>query len=89
MSALGVVVRKLTLWPSHGGLNEKIGCFGEIGRVVHWVGAALASNFLVFGLSAPLWDHDPDIGPAIALCVFLAVLIYLPARLLRKLMAGE
>lgn len=89
MSALGDLARRLTLWPSVARLNAKIGCWGELGRILHWVGAAVASNFLVIGLTAPLWAGSPDVLWASGLCVLIAVIIYLPARLLRKLMAGE
>ncbi|MBX7248795.1 MAG: hypothetical protein K1X35_07025 [Caulobacteraceae bacterium] len=89
MSAFWTMLRVLALWPSKESLKTDIGCLGEMGRVIHWIGGAFASNFLVIGLSAPLWDHDADLGPAIVLCAIMAILIYLPARGLRRLMAGE
>ena len=89
MSAVGAFVRTVTLWPTKSNLNEKIGCWGEIGRVIHWVGAAFASNFLLVGLTSGLWDPQSDVGATFVFCTITALILYLPARGLRRLMAGE
>lgn len=89
MSALGATLRTVTLWPSAASQKADIGCWGGLGRVIHWVGAALASNILVIGLFASLFDPTIDAGRTLVFCGVTALILYLPARGLRRLMAGE
>lgn len=89
MSALGAFVRTVTLWPSAATLKADIGCWGGLGRATHWVGAALASNILVIGLYGSLFDPTVDPVQTMIFCAVTALILYLPARGLRRLMAGE
>jgi hypothetical protein len=89
MSGALDIARRLTLWPDAAHLNEKVGCWGEIGRVVHWIGAAFASNVLVVGVAASFLDPGIHVSATMLLAVIVATIIYLPARGLRRLMAGE
>lgn len=89
MSALGAFVRTATLWPSASKLNEKIGCWGEIGRVIHWAAAAIACNVLVICIAAAIFDSSADPVATMTFAIVTALIIYLPARGLRRLMAGE
>ncbi len=89
MSALGAFVRTVSLWPDPATLKTEIGCWGGLGRVIHWVGAALALNILVIGLYGILFDPKIEAGQTVAFCGITALVLYLPARGLRRLMAGE
>ena len=89
MSAFGATLRTVALWPSAGSQKDDIGCWGGLGRVIHWVGAALASNILVVGLFASLFDPKIDAARTLAFCGITALVLYLPARGQRRLMAGE
>lgn len=89
MSGALDIVRRLTLWPDAAHLNEKIGCLGQVGRIIHWIGAAFASNVLVIGIAASFLDPGIHVGATLLLAVIVAAIIYLPARGLRRLMAGE
>ena len=89
MSALGAFVRAVSLWPEPATLKADIGCWGGLGRVMHWVGAALALNILVIGLYGILFDPKIEVGQTLIFCGITALILYLPARGLRRLMAGE
>ena len=89
MSAFGTFVRRATLWPTASRLNEKIGCWGEIGRVIHWAAAAIACNVLVICIAAAIFDSSADPAATMTFAVVAALVLYLPARGLRRLMAGE
>lgn len=89
MSAPGAILRTLALWPSAASQKADIGCWGGLGRVIHWVGAALASNILVIGLFGSLFDPEIDAARTMTFCAVTALILYLPARGLRRLMAGE
>lgn len=89
MSFLLGAARHVVLWPQPHQLNDSIGCWGKIGRVIHWSGAAIASNLLVIGVAAAALDPTIDPLKTINLMIVLAALVYFPARGIRLLMARE
>lgn len=89
VSALWSVIARILLWPRQETLKADIGCIGGLGRAIHWVGAALASNILVIGIFGSLFDPEIDAAQTLTFCAVVALILYLPARGLRRLMAGE
>lgn len=61
------------------------GLFGRLARAIYWVGATLALLLVVFGAIA--YNNDAH-GTPLA-CGLLAVFVFVPARLIRYLIAGE
>lgn len=89
MNALWSVIARILFWPRPESLKADIGCWGALGRAIHWVGAALASNILIICLAAAIFDSSMDAGATLIFGGVTALIIYLPARGLRRLMAGE
>lgn len=89
VSAIWSVIARILLWPRPETLKADIGCIGGLGRAIHWVGAALASNILIICLAAAIFDSSMDAGATLIFGGVTALILYLPARGLRRLMAGE
>jgi len=89
MSFVLDVARHLVLWPRDHQIKDDVGCWGMMGRLSHWSGAAFASNVIVVGVAAAAFDPNVEPLPTINFSIVAAAMIYLPARGLRLLMAGE
>ena len=62
MNALWSVIARILFWPRPESLKADIGCWGALGRAIHWVGASLASNCLSICLAGALfavWREGP------------------------------
>lgn len=61
------------------------GLFGRLARAVYWLGSAAAALLLLGAVIATINDAP---GTPLA-CVLLAVILFVPARLIRYILAGE